>query len=110
VEENPYKAPKTLHTESSPFESRLDEEIDEVDELQEHVDALLIRGIVFSIIWILGFGSAYSVFLAFTAWRAIRSSNGSIHGTARVWWCFIVGGLGVLTLVSGLLWMFINSR
>ncbi|OUT62028.1 MAG: hypothetical protein CBB70_16100 [Planctomycetaceae bacterium TMED10] len=105
--ENSYVPP--VVTNSLPEDDSV-QEAEYFAELQCHVNSLLIRGIVFSVIWILGFGSAYSVFLAFQAWRIIRRSKGAVRGMGRVWWCFIVGGIGTGMLALGLIIMFINSR
>ena len=63
---------------------------------QDTVDAMLRRGVIFSIVWLMGIGSAISIFQAFRAMRIINQSNGEIEGMGKVLWCFIVGGLGVL--------------
>jgi len=64
--------------------------------LQDQVNTLLRRGVVFSIVWLMGVGSAISLFKAAKAMRIINQSNGEIVGMGKVWWCFIVGGLGVM--------------
>ena len=63
---------------------------------QEQLDRTLSRGIVFSIIWIMGFGSLYAFTCGLRARRMIRASGGTLKGTKRVWWCLIVGLIGML--------------
>jgi len=64
--------------------------------LQDKVDSMLRRGVVFSIIWLMGIGSAISIVQALRAKKIIDASDGEISGDGRIWWCFIVGGLGIL--------------
>ena len=72
--------------------------------LQNRVDSMLRRGVTFSIMWLLGLGSALAIIQAIRARKIINQSNGEIVGMEKVWWCFIVGGLGVL------FWGFIMIR
>src|SRR5436190_2254213 len=69
-----------------------------IDPLQLYVDWLLRRGILFSIMWLAGFGSIYSVYLSMKAHKIIRESQGKIRGRGRVLWCYVVGGIGCLLL------------
>jgi hypothetical protein len=62
---------------------------------QEHVDALLRRGIIFSIVWLAGIGSAVAVVSGMQARRLIQASGGDLRGSGRVWWCLLIGGLGL---------------
>jgi hypothetical protein len=64
--------------------------------LQDKVDSMLRRGVVFSIVWLMGAGSVISIIQAVRAKRIIDRSGGQITGIGKVWWCFIVGGVGVL--------------
>ena len=57
---------------------------------------MLRRGIIFSIFWLMGFGSLIAVIQAAKALKIIRQSNGEIRGSGKVMWCFIVGGAGLL--------------
>jgi hypothetical protein len=68
----------------------------ETDHLQEKVNAMLRRGILFSIFWLMGAGSLIAIIQGIKALRIIRQSNGQIMGTGKVWWCFVVGGIGLL--------------
>lgn len=65
---------------------------------QQQVDALLQRGIIFSIIWLAGIGSTYAVICAVRAIRIKRRSKYRLRGTLRILWCLIVGGGGALFL------------
>ena len=62
---------------------------------QESLDGLLARGILFSILWLMGFGSLYAFISGLRARRIIRSSGGALVGIRKAWWCLIVGGIGV---------------
>lgn len=64
--------------------------------LQSEVNARLRRGIFFSIFWLMGIGSAISVMEGFKAMKLISQSGGTLKGMGKVWWCFIVGGAGLL--------------
>jgi len=65
-------------------------------ELQIRVDHLLRRGILFSIVWLAGFGSLYAFVNGLRARKIIKGSNGLLKGNFRVWWCFVMGGVGML--------------
>lgn len=69
--------------------------------LQQKVDAMLRRGIMFSIFWLMGIGSAIAIIEAIKARRIIKASNGEIRGSDKISWCFIVGGAGLL------FWLFV---
>ncbi|MDQ6827797.1 MAG: hypothetical protein M3081_02915 [Gemmatimonadota bacterium] len=64
--------------------------------LQDRVDALLRRGVIFSILWLAGIGSAIAFVSGLRARRLIVASNGTLRGGGRVWWCLIVGGVGII--------------
>ena len=68
---------------------------------QSDIDRQLVRALVFSVIWLMGFGSLYAVVTAFQAHRAIRRSGGELTGLTMVWWCYAVGGLGVIAMSQG---------
>ena len=64
--------------------------------LQSQVDAMLRRGVIFSIVWLMGVGSLIAVIQAIKARKIIQQSNGEIRGSGKVVWCLVVGGLGLL--------------
>ena len=43
----------------------------------------------------MGVGSVIAVINAFKAKRMIDASQGELKGQGKIWWCFIVGGLGL---------------
>ena len=63
---------------------------------QEQLDRILSRGILFSILWLMGFGSLYACWCGLRARRMIRASGGALIGRGRAWWCLIVGAFGML--------------
>ncbi len=69
--------------------------------LQRKVNAKLRRGIFYSIFWLMGVGSAIAVMEGFKAKKLISQSGGELKGMGKVWWCFIVGGAGLL------FWLFV---
>jgi hypothetical protein len=62
---------------------------------QAEVNSLLRRGVVFSIIWLMGFGSVYALFLAWRAHRIMRTSDQKLRGNGKLVWCIAFGLLGV---------------
>lgn len=76
----------------------------EINPLQKKVNSMLNRGIFFSIFWLLGVGSFIAIKEAIKARKLIIQSNGEIKGMGKVWWCFIVGGLGLS------FWLFVFLR
>jgi hypothetical protein len=66
------------------------------DHLQNEVNAMLRRGIFFSIFWLMGVGSLIAIVQGVRARKIIRQSHGQIKGMGKVTWCFIVGGAGLL--------------
>ncbi len=64
--------------------------------LQLKVNHLLKWGLVFSIFWLAGIGSLVAIVLARKAHQLISQSDGKVIGKGRVWWCYIVGGLGII--------------
>lgn len=62
---------------------------------QDQIDRILKWGILFSILWLAGLGSLFAITSGLKARKAINASNGILLGTGRVWWCFVVGGLGL---------------
>ena len=66
---------------------------------QEYVDAILRRGVVFSILWLMGLGSAIAVYSGLMARRVIRRSPTPLRSGGRVWWCLITGAIGLLVWI-----------
>jgi hypothetical protein len=44
----------------------------------------------------MGIGSVIAVVAGLKARRLIRKSGGALAGMGRVWWCLVVGVLGIL--------------
>ena len=65
-------------------------------DLQNKVDSMLNRGLIFSIVWLAGVGSIISIILANKARKIIKRSNGQLEGMDTVWPCFALGGFGLL--------------
>ena len=59
----------------------------------------LRTGIVYSIVWLAGFGSSYALYQGLRARRMIKLNPG-LEGNGRAWWCIIAGGLGVAVLCT----------
>lgn len=57
---------------------------------------MLRRGVIFSIVWLMGVGSLIAVIQAFVARKIIQRSHGEIRGSGKVVWCLVVGRLGLL--------------
>jgi len=70
--------------------------MDSYQDLQDRVDSLLRRGIIFSFLWLAGIGSLYSFVLAIKVRNIIKRTNSNVTGMGKVWWCLIVGGIGML--------------
>ena len=79
------------------------------DPLQQYINGRLNRAVVFSIIWLAGFGSLYSVYLAWSIHKQIVDSDGELGGMKRVWWCYVVGGLGSVVMLSVIFAIFGNE-
>ena len=79
-----------------------EDEADELAERQSYVNRLLSRGVIFSIFWVFGLGSFYSLYIAWKAHRLIRDSRGLLYGMGSVWFCYILGGIGA-SLFAGVL-------
>ncbi|MEP6574255.1 MAG: hypothetical protein ABJD11_16255 [Gemmatimonadota bacterium] len=56
----------------------------------------LKRGLLFSILWLMGIGSAIAVYNGLKARRIVNASDGRRHGGFTMWWCLVVGALGIL--------------
>jgi hypothetical protein len=69
------------------------------EEVQRKVKSLLRIGIFFSIFWLAGIGSIISIVLGLKARNIIKRANMNINGMGGVYWCLIVGGLGLIILL-----------
>jgi hypothetical protein len=67
---------------------------------QKQIDKCLTWGIVFSVVWIWGIGSFVALIMGLKARKAVQASNGKYHGLVRVWWCILVGGVGVIWITT----------
>lgn len=66
------------------------------EDVQRKVSSLIRVGIIFSIFWIAGIGSIISIVLGVKARNIIKRANVNITGMGGVYWCLIVGGLGLI--------------
>ena len=66
---------------------------------QARLNRMLTRGVVFSVIWLAGFGTSYALYQGLMARRMIKL-NPMLQGNGRAWWCIIVGGLGAAALCA----------
>lgn len=66
------------------------------EDVQRKVSSLIRIGIIFSIFWIAGIGSIISIVLGVKAINIIKRANVNITGMRGVYWCLIVGGLGLI--------------
>ena len=66
---------------------------------QGRLNRMLTRGVVYSVVWLAGFGSLYALYQGLMARRMIRL-NPLLQGNGRAWWCIIAGGLGVTVLCT----------
>ena len=66
------------------------------EDVQTKVRLLLRIGIFFSIFWIAGIGSIISIVLGLKARNIIKRANMNINGMGGVYWCLIIGGLGLI--------------
>lgn len=57
---------------------------------QTRLNKILTRGVVYSIVWLAGFGSCYALYQGILARRMINE-NPMLEGNGRAWWCIIVG-------------------
>ena len=69
------------------------------EEVQRKVKSLLRIGIFFSVFWLAGIGSIISIVLGLKAKNIIKRANMNINGMGGVYWCLIVGGLGLVILL-----------
>ena len=70
------------------------------EDIQRRVRSLLRIGIFFSIFWLAGIGSIISIVLGLKARNIIKRANMDINGIGGVYWCLIVGSLGLIILLS----------
>ena len=54
------------------------------------------RGLLLSILWLSGIGSVITVYNGLKARRIVRASDGRLRGGFTMWWCLVVGALGIL--------------
>lgn len=83
---------------------------EEISNKKQIADELLKKGVWFSIFWLLGFGSFVAVKNALKARTIINNSNGEIKPDGRVWWCLIVGGLGLSFWLFVIIMALINNN
>jgi hypothetical protein len=69
------------------------------EDVQRRVRSLLRIGIFFSIFWLAGIGSIISIVLGLKARNIIKRANVNINGMGGVYWCLIVGSLGLIILL-----------
>jgi hypothetical protein len=91
MEQNPYQPPRDDESESAESNERTLAEY----QPRHHASILLTRGVVFSIFWVAGFGSAYAIVCAMRARRIIKEWGLGRYGFFRFWWCIILGIFGV---------------
>lgn len=107
---NPYEAPASEAAELSVHRRELIPEADEeIVELQAYVDRLLSRAVIYSIFWVAGAGSLYSILLATKAHGILREHPGQLYGYSSIVWCYLVGGIGVLLVGSVLTMVLVNA-
>jgi formate-dependent nitrite reductase membrane component NrfD len=76
-------------------------------EAQRRVDDLLRWGVVFSIFWLMGVGSLIAVVCGIKAKRIVEMAGAKPPG--RVWWCLIVGTLGLAVWIPMVLIGIVNN-
>jgi membrane protein YqaA with SNARE-associated domain len=64
-------------------------------EAQREIDSILLRGIIFSLVWLAGIGSAIAIYSGLKAKKLITRLGPEAKGMGRAWWCIIAGGLGL---------------
>jgi hypothetical protein len=83
----------------SPTTESSNEEYFEALREQQQIDALLRKGIIFSIVWLFGIGSTYAVICTVRAFHIKRNSKYELRGTLRGLCCLVLGGWGFLFLL-----------
>lgn len=63
---------------------------------QRQLDSMLRWAVFFSVVWLFGVGSLFAFVQALRARRYIRESGGALRGSGRVWWCLVVGAIGMV--------------
>jgi hypothetical protein len=76
---------------------------------QDELDSMLRWGIIFSVIWLAGFGSLFALVVGIKAIKTINISKGCLIGRGRSLWCIIVGGLGLALWLPIVLIGFVNN-
>jgi hypothetical protein len=85
------------------------EPIQDMQEVQEQVRYLVKRGVIFSLLWLAGIGSLIAIVSGLKARKIIKQSSTPIQGMGGIWWCLIVGSVGVLLWFPILFLGFINN-
>jgi hypothetical protein len=83
------------------------------EDVQRKVNSLIRIGVILSIFWMAGVGSIISIVLGLKVKRIIKRSSGNITGIGGVYWCLIVGCLGLimslLTFIAIILPIFLKK-
>lgn len=77
--------------------------------VQARVDGILRLGMICSVLWLMGIGSAVAVVSGLKAQRLIRESGNPIAGMPRVRWCLVVGGIGLAVWVPVVIVGIVNN-
>ncbi len=78
--------------------------------MQTEVNRLVNRGIIFGIVWIMGFGSVVALISGYQANKLIKDSGNILEGKKKVVQCFIIGTVGLILLVLAISLIFIYRK
>jgi len=78
--------------------------------IQTEVNRLVNRGIIFGIVWIMGFGSVVALISGFQANKLIKQSGNILEGKKKVVQCFIIGAIGLIVLATAISLIFIYRK